>query len=150
MSEINPKIFDALYKKLKSFQTGVQTNTGKALAKCCALVQREVQESMRDTELDYSKTYYTHNKKKGHHPSQVRKPPAVDTGTLRRSITYEVNEVQLVGKVGSTLQNPPYGVFLEFGTTRMPTPRPFLKPALEKCKPQIKEILTEEMNRAKE
>jgi hypothetical protein len=53
---------------------------------------------------------------------------SIDTGTLRSSITYEVDEDKLVGYVGSNLKDPPYGAYLEFGTSRM-KPRPWLKPA---------------------
>lgn len=121
-------------------QGKLQTETGKALAQCCATIQREAQEGMTNTPLDYSKTYYTHNKQKGHHPSQEGNPPAVDTGTLRRSITYTVNEKEMVGKVGSTIKDPPYGAYLEFGTSRM-KPRPWLKPAIEKSWETIKKVL---------
>lgn len=98
-------------------------------------------EEMRDTAIDISKTYG----KKGHHPSLPGNPPAVDTGTLRRSITYEVDENNLVGYVGSNLKNPPYGAYLEFGTTKdgkqIIKPRPWLKPATEKSMEKIKEIM---------
>jgi acetylornithine deacetylase/succinyl-diaminopimelate desuccinylase-like protein len=67
-------------------------------------------EEMRDTAIDTSKTYG----KKGHHPSLPGNPPAVDTGTLRRSVTYQVDENELVGYVGSNLKNPPYGAHVDW------------------------------------
>ena len=53
-----------------------------------------------------------------------------------RSITHEVREengevVGVVGVVGSTLRNPDYPKFLEFGTSKM-KPRPWLSTAIEK------------------
>ena len=122
-------------------QGRVETEIGKAIAKSCALIQREAMESMRDTAIDYSKTYYTHNKTKAHHPSLPDNPPAVDTGTLRRSITYTVNEKELYGEVGNTIAKAPYGAYLEFGTSKM-KPRPWLKPATEKNKLKIAEFMT--------
>jgi HK97 gp10 family phage protein len=95
---------------------------------------------MRDTAVDASISYYSHNKKIPHHPSIAGNPPAVDTGTLRRSVTYQVDENELVGYVGSNLKDPPYGAYLEFGTSRM-KPRPWLKPATEKSMEKIKEIM---------
>ena len=120
----------------------VQTEMGKALAKSCALIQREAMESMRDTAIDFSKTYYTYNKTKAHHPSQAFNPPAVDTGTLRRSITYNVSGTK--GEVGSTLKNPPYGAYLEYGTSRM-KPRTWLKPATDKNRGEIQKLLVNAM-----
>lgn len=122
-------------------QGRVETEIGKALAKSCALVQRTAMESMRDTPTDSTKRYFTHNKTIAHHPSLPNNPPAVDTGTLRRSITYTVNEKELYGEVGNTVSDSPYGAYLEFGTSKM-KPRPWLKPAIEKNKEKIAEYLT--------
>ena len=136
MKQVTPSEFiDILQNKQKK----VVTELGKSIAKCCATIQREAMEEMRDTAIDTSKTYG----KKGHHPSLPGNPPAVDTGTLRRSVTYQVDENELVGYVGSNLKNPPYGLYLEkaeYGTSRM-KPRPWLKPATEKSMEKIKEIM---------
>ena len=138
--KINVKNLDKFIRRLeKKYQT-VQTKTGKAIADCCAVIQREAMESMTNTEIDASKSYYTHNKRIPHHPSVAGSPPAVDTGTLRRSITYTVDEKNNVGKVGSVLNDPPYGAYLEFGTSKM-QPRPWLKPAVENSEETIKKIL---------
>ena len=134
---------DEFINELSQKQKRLETEIGKALAKSCALVQSTAISSMRDTVIDTSKTYYTHNKQIPHHPSVAGNPPAVDTGTLRRSITYNVNEKEKYGRVGSTIKNPPYGLYLEleYGTSRM-KPRPWLRPALEKSLPTIKQIFT--------
>lgn len=133
---------DEFINELSQKQKRVETEIGKALAKSCALVQSTAISSMRDTVIDTSKTYYTHNKQIPHHPSVAGNPPAVDTGTLRRSITYNVNEKEKYGRVGSTIKNPPYGLYLEYGTSRM-KPRPWLRPALEKSLPKIKQIFSD-------
>ena len=140
--KVGAKNLDKFLQYLRSKQKAVETDTGKALAKCCAVIQREAMESMTNTEIDASKSYYTHNKRIPHNPSIAGNPPAVDTGTLRRSITYTVDEKNKVGKVGSVLNNPPYGAYLEleFGTSKM-QPRPWLKPALDNTEEDIKEII---------
>jgi HK97 gp10 family phage protein len=97
------------------------------------------------------------NKSNGGKPSQPGEPPATDTGTLARSITYQVND-DLTLDVGVASGEPSnnYALTLEFGT-RKPikakkakalswvdkstderifaksvniAPRPFLRPAL--------------------
>ena len=72
--------------------------------------------------------------KKHHHPSYAGNPPAPDSGALMRSITHSVtvrgNEV--VGEVGSIIQNSDYPKFLEYGTSKM-KPRPWLSASLIKC-----------------
>lgn len=130
--------------ELSQKQKRLETEIGKALAKSCALIQSTAITSMRDTVIDPNKSYYTHNKKIPHHPSVEGNPPAVDTGTLRRSITYNVNESEKVGRVGSTIKNPPYGLYLEYGTTKdgkhIIKPRPWLRPAVYNNFEKIKEL----------
>lgn len=138
--EINAKNVAEFVEKLRKKQEEVKTEMGKALAQSCATVQREAQEGMTNTPIDTSKSYFTHNKSIAHHPSLPNNPPAVDTGTLRRSITYTVDEKKLEGRVGTTINDPPYGAYLEYGTSRM-KPRPWLKPALNKSKETIFKLL---------
>ena len=133
MKQTTPeKFIETLQKKQKK----VVTELGKSLAQCCATIQREAMEGMRDTTVDESKSYG----KKGHHPSIPGAFPSVDSGTLRRSVTYQVDEKNLVGYVGSNLKDPPYGAYLEYGTSRM-KPRPWLKPATEKSNETIEKIM---------
>jgi HK97 gp10 family phage protein len=63
--------------------------------------------------------------------------PALETGELRRSITHEVIEDELTGRVGT---NKVYGKYLEEGTTKMEA-RTFLANTLEANKGIIKDIL---------
>ena len=62
-------------------------------------------------------------------PSSPGQPPAVRTGTLRRSIAWKpgLDGISPYVDVGSNVLYAPY---VELGTSRM-APRPFLKPALE-------------------
>lgn len=131
---------------LAKMQHNVTSEQGKAVAEGCALIQKNAQEIMEHTTIDTSKTYYKHNKTIGHHPSAEGNPPAIDTGNLRRSITYNmISESE--GEVGSLQATAPYGFFLEVGTSRMPRPRPWLKPATDMSKEKIKQIFTKLVDR---
>lgn len=140
MADANKKEVEKFLKFLHNSQEKIYTEMGKTLVKACALIQRDAQESMRDTQIDTTKTYYTHNKSKAHHPSAEGFPPAVDTGTLRRSITYQVDEDKLEGEVGSVITNPPYGAYLELGTSRM-KPRKWLQPAIDRNIGELKQMV---------
>lgn len=66
----------------------------------------------------------------------------IKTGTMRRSIHSEPTDVhgELSVKIGTSLDEPPYPFWLEFGTKRM-SPKPFLRPALDETeKEALKEI----------
>lgn len=139
MADANVKEVNKMLKFLQNAQKQIYTGVGQTIGKACALIQRDAQESMRDTQIDTSKTYYTHNKSIAHHPSAEGFPPAVDTGTLRRSITYRVDESKLEGEVGSIITNPPYGAYLELGTSRM-KPRKWLQPAIDRNLDKIKDM----------
>lgn len=116
---------------------------GKKMGECCAILEKDIVESMRDTATQ-STGYHTHNKKKLHYPSVPGNPPAVDGGDLKRSITFSVTEedTRIIGRVGSTQRDPPYGFYLEFGTSRM-AERPWLRPAMARNKEVIIETLRE-------
>lgn len=70
--------------------------------------------------------------------SKPNEPPHLQTGTLRKSIYYRVDESKLTARVGTNLR---YGFFLEIGTTKM-NPRPFLRPGLWKSMERIKRIFS--------
>jgi len=67
-------------------------------------------------------------------------PPAVQTGHLKRSITWE-RAGRYTRRVGTNL---PYGLYLELGTKKM-LARPFLRPAMEKSKDFIEKQLKDVM-----
>jgi len=62
-----------------------------------------------------------------------RKAP-VDTGNLRRSITMDLSDGGLTGKVKPTADYAPY---LEYGT-RFQSAQPFMRPSFNKQKAQFK------------
>lgn len=102
---------------------------------CCKKVQDDIQYNMARTERDMSKTYYTNNKTKAHHPSMPGNPPAPDSGNLRNSIRYEIHEEgkEVYGIVGSSQMDENYAVWMEYGTKdgRI-APRPWLRPTMIK------------------
>jgi len=63
----------------------------------------------------------------------------VDTGRLRASITHEVEKTknEIIGRVGSNVE---YAIPQEYGTSKM-SAHPYLRPALEKNKGKIKQLL---------
>lgn len=117
-------------ESIKELENRVEKNEIKYVTVCAAEVERVAKTSMRDTLIDNGKTYG----KRGHHPSFPYNAPAVDNGTMLRSITHDViiQNGQPVGRVGSILNNPPYPRYLEYGTSKM-KPRPWLNASLIKC-----------------
>lgn len=96
----------------------------------CAKIEATAKHLMRDTETNPDVTYG----KRHHHPSIPGSAPAPDSGELMRSITHDVSskDGQSVGHVGSIINNPPYPVYLEYGTTKM-KPRPWLSASIIQC-----------------
>lgn len=135
---VDAKDFLNRLSKMKNFSP-----LEKVVGQACGIVQKDIMESMRDTPTQ-SIGYHSYNKKILHYPSLPNNPPAVDTGTLRRSITFDVetDESIINGRIGSTVLDPPYGAYLEFGTSRM-IQRPWLRPALERNREVIKENIRE-------
>lgn len=76
------------------------------------------------------------NKTNGGRPSQPGEPPAKDTGTLGRSISYFAEDGQSI-RVGVSRYSPAaqYALPLEYGTTRMAA-RPWLRPTLAAFAPR--------------
>lgn len=128
MSDINKQLKD-FSVALSKYRESVHEKETKFVTVACAEIERQAKTLMRDTAVDMEKTYG----KRGHHPSLPGNAPAPDTGTLMRSITHEIRQEsdEVIGIVGSTLRNPDYPKFLEFGTSKM-KPRPWLSTAIEK------------------
>lgn len=81
---------------------------------------------------------------KGHVPSKPGEPPNRDTGTLDNNIeTVQISPLKV--EVSS---NAPYSAALEFGTSKMAA-RPFMRPAVEKARPKVLELVQLAVRRAK-
>ncbi len=70
--------------------------------------------------------------------SKAGEVPSIQTGTLKRSITLEMDPLLPKVFVGT---NVPYAELLEFGTKDM-APRPFLRPAIFRLKRDIMRIIS--------
>jgi phage gpG-like protein len=75
----------------------------------------------------------------GAFPSAPGEPPRKQTGRLRASVTYEVDETELTGRVGTNVR---YGRYLELGTEHGLLPRPWLRRALAESKAEIDSLLS--------
>jgi len=147
--------FDQFSDYLKNIAPHVEEETTKAIELCCQKVRSDIQESMAKTERNMDKSYYTHNKTIPHHPSLPGNPPARDTGNLSNSIRYEVyaEPGSPYGVVGTTQKDPPYGQYLEYGTSKGGwggkgiAPRPWLRPAMEKNNEWIRKSIAKAVAR---
>ena len=142
---------DMSFKQFSDYLSSinVEDELSKTIKLCCEKVVGDIQYSMAHTPRDASKTYFTNNKTKAHHPSLPNNPPAVDTGNLRNSIRFEVHEqgTNIYGVVGSTQKNPDYAVYTEYGTTKM-QPRPWLRPAMIKNNDWIRKSISNAVARS--
>lgn len=64
--------------------------------------------------------------------------PYKQTGRLRASVAYEVDENNLVARIGTNVK---YGRWLELSTRRLAA-RPWLRPSLAMATPQVRRILS--------
>ncbi len=71
----------------------------------------------------------------------LTKQEAVKTGNLRDSIAFKVNESEKAVTVGT---NVDYGIYVEYGTKKMPE-RPFIKPAATEHSEVYKNIVKSEL-----
>ena len=133
---------------LNNIAPHVKEELTKTIELCCQKVRSDIQESMAKTERNMDKSYYTHNKTTPHHPSLPGNPPAPDTGNLRNSIRYEIHAESRspYGVVGTTQNDPPYGQYLEYGTSKV-APRPWLRPVMEKNNEWIRQSIAKAVGR---
>jgi hypothetical protein len=134
----------SLADKVKTTQ---QSRT-KAITLCCAMVEGTAKKLMTETTtaLDYENPAtenMVYNKRPRSLPGEA---PAPEYGTLRQSITHDVTETAsgASGRIGSTITSPPYGAYLEHGTSRKApwmAPRPWLLPAMDINRAKIEKVL---------
>lgn len=113
----------------RQFEAEVKRANVAALKKACVLVVSSVKESFGDTGVTGATRKQRHANR-----SKADEPPHVDTGALKRSITYEIED-ENTGKVGAQAQID-YAILLELGTRNM-EPRPYLRPAIIREKANI-------------
>lgn len=130
---------EAFRKKMEEKSRQVHTSLGKAILESCRNVENTAKLGMTNTKTDPMKAYPRQHGKKIHYASRDDEYPAVDTGTLRRSITHSVDieDGETVGRVGTNLL---YGKWLEESTSKMAA-RPWLSPSLNKNKDKIRQLI---------
>ena len=70
--------------------------------------------------------------------SKPGEPPRKQAGQLHDSVTYEMDEATLTGRVGTNVK---HGKWLELGTKRGILPRPWLRRALAEMQTRVSELL---------
>ena len=71
--------------------------------------------------------------------SAAGEPPRKQTGRLRASVAYEVDESAMEARVGT---NVVYGKHLELGTKKGIAPRPWLRRALAEMQTRVSQLLS--------
>lgn len=74
----------------------------------------------------------------------MRREAPIDTGNLRRSISKH-KPAKCVGEIRSSLKNPAYWIFLQYGTSKMPA-NPFVTRTAKAVVPNIKKYVEEELH----
>lgn len=72
--------------------------------------------------------------------SKPGEPPRKQTGRGRASVTHEIDEAEMEGRVGT---NVAYMKHLELGTKRGILPRPWLRRALAEMQARVNELLSQ-------
>jgi uncharacterized protein Veg len=121
----------------------VSSNKVKAVTRACYLIENYSKRLITNTTTakEYLNTATFRMVKYNQPRSLPLYAPAVDRGMMRRSITHDVSEHfgVAIGRVGSTINNPPYPLYLENGTKYM-TPRPWLLPSVDANQAEIKAL----------
>lgn len=92
--------------------------------------------------VDYARKLVSRINPGGKFPSAPGEPPKMVTGRPRASIKGKVEpkKNKINGYVYTDDDIAPYGLFLEFGTSKM-KPRPFLRPTLYNNRPKLRQML---------
>lgn len=128
----------------------VEAKVDRNLTKAALLVVRTVKDSFGSPPPEPRKhgggfKRNSSKKWKRGHPSRPGMPPHIQTGTLKRSISYDAPS-KCHRRIGSTLQaqggegTHSYAWYLEHGTKRMAA-RPYLRPALRRKRKEILAII---------
>ena len=80
----------------------------------------------------------------------IKNFPLVDTGRYVNSIDHNIDvderKLHVSAKVGSTIKEPKYPTFLEFGTSKM-APKPVIRPVWNKNINKVKKIIANGVKR---
>lgn len=139
---------DDIAAQLKSVQARMRLRSDlakpallSAITKSCLLVERDAKIRMTDSPASGRDYWKGKHHDILHRASAPGEAPAVDTGTLRASVTHVVDEGKMEGLVGT---HEDYGLYLEVGTSNI-RPRPWLTPSLESNRSKIIEMCKSEV-----
>ena len=115
---------------------GGRTSVRRIMGRVGIAVQRAVRYEIKNSPRG-GRVYK--RKRKTHKASAPGQAPAVDSGALLRSYTYQVGDGYV--DVGSNIEYAPY---LEFGTRKM-APRPHLRPAVQRITNELAGTIANEL-----
>lgn len=131
----------------EAFQKRVRAEMNRRLAASSMIVENHAKELLsvegtgggarRDAQGRYIKGS-SGPRRYGSNPSKPGEPPRKQYGHLRRSVTYALDRLGMVSRVGTNLK---YGRWLELGTSKMAA-RPWLRRALLEKRAQVAALLT--------
>jgi hypothetical protein len=125
-------------KMLKDEEARVRRLRKQAVIDAANLLIGDIQKSMKDTKKT-TIGIKRGGKKKEHHPSLPKHPPAVMDSDLWKSIRYvilEDSKYRVIAEVGSF--NVPYAAAMEYGYAPAGIdPRPWLGPAIDRNRERI-------------
>lgn len=148
MAEINQTVnFNAIGKKIKQLSNAIGTFSDE--------LEKDITEEIADGVNDIRNTIllsmkntkrrgfsvFTMKGGKPHFPSAPLNPPSIDTGNLIGSIAIDVKTLEV--EIGTPVD---YGLYLETGTRKNLTKRPWLEPAANKHVNKIKNRIIGRLN----
>lgn len=138
------KIFgvEKVLKKLDRAQADILKGQVTAVARSVLLIHEYAIKIIQDNADGTPAIRY--DPKRVVNVSKPGDPPNSDTGTLVKSIKFDIQKAGLVGRVGSNLR---YAAHLEFGTQDM-APRPWLSEAVDQTAKEVGDIFNEETSKA--
>ena len=123
-------------EKLKKYERTLESKLKQIMSASGDLIRNEAIQSIMSGSKG-GRTYEKYNPRRTHKASSDGQPPASDTGFLVSNIT---KNIKMIGHQIEVESRANYSKFLEFGTQIMKA-RPFMFPALEKNKPNIRRLL---------
>jgi HK97 gp10 family phage protein len=130
--DIRTQVTDLL-AKFRKYGDRTKSKVGKAVLDGAMMIESQ------------AKSMFLHGEHDAPHQGT---PPHVQSGMYRNAITHRLENTgdEIIGIVGVALSDPPYPLYLETGTSKMPTGYPVLNPAAELMHDQVMEKITEAMN----
>jgi phage gpG-like protein len=128
--------FSKLFARLEKIAPQKQTEAYDVIAEGTLAIHETAIKSIQE-QGSSSGTETRYKPKRDVKVSAPGSPPNTDTGTLVKSIGFEIDKEKLKGRVGTNLK---YGAWLEFGTSNIAA-RPWLRPAFMKHQKAIVEAL---------